>query len=227
MIKTWSPLYKLTNGGKIQTWSIGVAHEKGRHPIYTVIHGQLNGKLQSTSTEVKSGKNIGKSNETSPLEQCILEADSLWTKQRDRKGYSESIPEDKPFRPMLAHSYKDYSHKVKWPAILQPKLDGCVDGDTILQTKEYGLTTIRNVVDNKLDCHVLSMNKNGKSEYKKVLYHFKNKEISENITWFEIELTNGQKLKLTGNHPVYLPRLKVYRRVDELENDELVEFLLK
>lgn len=125
MIKTWPTLYKLTNGGKVQTWAIGVAdYGYGRYPLCTVLHGQQNGKIQQTITEVKSGKNIGKSNETTPLEQCILEAEALWIKQKDRKGYTETIPESKPFLPMLAHSYDKQSHKVKWPAILQPKLDG-------------------------------------------------------------------------------------------------------
>lgn len=116
-------LYKLTNGGKIQTWSISIDTRSGI-PNYVVTHGQLDGKLQATSTAVKEGKNIGKSNETTALEQCELEAESLWTKQRDRKGYSETIPDEKPFRPMLAHTLKDYEHKVVYPCYISSKTDG-------------------------------------------------------------------------------------------------------
>ncbi|KKK79686.1 hypothetical protein LCGC14_2831020, partial [marine sediment metagenome] len=94
------------------------------HFKYVVKHGQLNGKIQTTSTEVLQGKNMGKVNETSTHHQCILEAESLWTKQKDRKGYSIDIPKKKPLRPMLAKSYDKDGKHIQFPSYVSPKLDG-------------------------------------------------------------------------------------------------------
>ena len=116
-------LYKMDSKGKIREWSISVDKDsKGSY--YEIEHGQQNGKMQKARTYVKSGKNVGKSNETSVVEQCLSEATSEWTKQRDRKGYSEDIPSTKPLKPMLAKSYKDEKDKVIYPCAVQPKLDG-------------------------------------------------------------------------------------------------------
>jgi len=116
-------LYKMDSKGKIREWSISVGKDTKGH-YYEIEHGQQNGKMQKARTYVKSGKNVGKSNQTSPEEQCLSEATSEWTKQRDRKGYSEDIPSTKPLKPMLALSYKDEKDKVIYPCGVQPKLDG-------------------------------------------------------------------------------------------------------
>ena len=115
------PLYKLDSKGKVRTWSIATCGS-----TYNQVHGILDGKMQSTYTEVKSGKNIGKANETTAEEQCQLEAEALWKKKRDRSGYTEEIPTDKPLRPMLAKPYSDtvnlLAPEQMW--VIQPKLDG-------------------------------------------------------------------------------------------------------
>lgn len=131
-MKTWPKLYKLDNKGKVRVWQIDI--EQMGNPIidsgksnswcYRQTHGVLGGKLQQTFTTIDAGKNIGKKNETSIGEQCELEAQSLWEKQRDRKGYTETIPSEKPFGPMLAKSYDKDGHHIKFPCYVQPKLDG-------------------------------------------------------------------------------------------------------
>jgi hypothetical protein len=227
-MKTFPTLYKLDASGSVREWTIQVDGSQV-HPRYTVIHGLKDGQLQETSTEIKSGKNFGKANETSSYEQAISEATSLWMKQRDRKGYSENIPTTKQLRPMLAKSYnepddfdklKDGKH-IKYPCFGQPKLDGCISGETLINTKEYGYKTVKWLVDNKIECKVLSFNtKTQKQEYKSISYHFLNKEISEQTEWFEIELESGEKLTITGDHEIYLPELKCWRRADELTGNE-------
>lgn len=120
-------LYKLTSTGKIQEWEIwvegNVIHKR---------HGQQNGKKQHTTEVIAVGKNIGRSNETTPNEQADFEAQSLWTKKRE-KDYRESIEdltkEEKTssfggFLPMLAQKYKKHKAKIIWSAFCQPKLDG-------------------------------------------------------------------------------------------------------
>lgn len=127
-------LYKFKK--KLLQWEIETIHHN-TYSEYQVTHGQQGGKLQTTSTTITKGKNIGKANETSISEQCDLEAKALWQKQIDRKGYSYDhahtnklleILAGKSFTdtysPMLAHEYDKHSHKVKFPCYVQPKLDG-------------------------------------------------------------------------------------------------------
>jgi hypothetical protein len=88
--------------------------------------GQMGGKQQQSRREAK-GKNIGRSNETTPEMQAELEAKAVWTKKSKRK-YAESI-EALNNRPLLAmldknDKWQDSKKRVKYPAILQPKLDG-------------------------------------------------------------------------------------------------------
>jgi DNA ligase-1 len=111
-------LYKTTSVGKIQEWDISV-----KKNIITILYGVQNGKKQIKTDKITKGKNIGKANETTPEEQAELEAMARWTKQRDRRGYSEEVGEYK-FKPMLAKIYNDHPHKVKFPCYVQPKLNG-------------------------------------------------------------------------------------------------------
>lgn len=93
--------------------------------IYTK-WGKVGGKLQTSAPTLCEGKNIGKSNETTPEQQAALEATSEWNKKK-KKGYhkknSSSFSWTFP-NPMLAHNYDDHKKKIKFPAICQPKLDG-------------------------------------------------------------------------------------------------------
>ena len=122
------PELRKYKSNKILTWSIKTDHYPA-YSTYTITHGQLKGKLQTTTTEVRSGKNLGKANETTVEKQCDLEAKALWQKQIDRKGYSDPklcvIPASMLYiSPMLAVEYDKFAHKVKFPCYVQPKLDG-------------------------------------------------------------------------------------------------------
>jgi DNA ligase-1 len=118
MIKT---LYKLDSKFKIRVWNIWT--EDG---ILIQEAGILGGKLVQHSKQCKS-KNVGKSNETSPEEQALLELESEY-KGKLTEGYFETIEEAETevvILPMLAKSYDDEKHKVDWKnAYVQPKLDG-------------------------------------------------------------------------------------------------------
>jgi len=223
-MKKFPTLYKKSSTGKITEWTIVADAKVGGGAFYEVTFGYTDGKKQSTSVNVDEGKNLGKANETTPYIQACAEAKSKWEKQLD-KGYVENlssvskVKEDR-ISPMLAYSYDDYAHKIKWPAYWQPKLDGCVSGNTLIKTKEYGYKPIKWIVDNKIKCKVKSRANNGQLEYQDIIYWFLNKNAEKDHIWYEIELESGEKLKLTGNHPVYLPDLNCYRRVDELDGGE-------
>ena len=61
------------------------------------------------------GKNIGKTNETTIVQQTHLEINSLYQKQLD-SGYVLNINSyTQEYRPQLAFKYEDKSHKVNWP----------------------------------------------------------------------------------------------------------------
>ena len=122
MKKVGETLYKIDSKGKTRVWEIYV--EVLGAPFYSVYHGQLNGQMQETHVSVEDGKNIGRANETTAAQQCLLEAEALYKKQIERKGYSTTIAQKPPALPMLAHKYSDYAHKIQWPAIASVKIDG-------------------------------------------------------------------------------------------------------
>ena len=108
-------------------------------------HGYTGKKMQTNDKLVKTGKNIGKKNETSVFEQAVSDAQSLWNKKRDA-AYTEGKPEKKdpvPL-PMLALSFDKRKHNIKYPCYAQPKLNGCrvlvrkVNEDTIEYTSRKG-----------------------------------------------------------------------------------------
>jgi len=120
-------LYK-TREGKILFWRISVEEDN----IITE-YGQAKlegdilvyGKTQRTVDEIKSGKNIGRSNETTIVEQAASEAQSKWEYQINRRGYSQLIKATSSVpKAMLAQDYDDHKKKVKYPCYVQPKLDG-------------------------------------------------------------------------------------------------------
>lgn len=134
VIKNFETLYKRTNTDAIQEWNVSVCElDNGIASIVTRF-GQLNGKIQESIKYVKSGKNIGKKNETTIVEQALLNAESMLNKQL-KIGYVRSledaiagnIDEDAiagGIFPMLANVFSKQGHKIKYPAIAQPKLDG-------------------------------------------------------------------------------------------------------
>lgn len=122
-------LYKKTSTGADQMWSIGTY----RNVIITEF-GQVGGKIQETHDLVKTGKNIGRSNATTAVEQARLEAQSQWEKKKTAKGYVESLSDARKGKrdalvlggvdPMLAHRFDEQGHKIVYPALAQPKFDG-------------------------------------------------------------------------------------------------------
>ena len=111
-------LYGLDAKGGIKEWSI-----ETRGNTFIVSHGKFGGKIQSKTTSCV-GKHIGKSNETSPEEQALLEAEAKWKKQFD-KSYCTDIDNIKPMlNPMLAQDYNKSGHRIKFPCIGGFKLDG-------------------------------------------------------------------------------------------------------
>lgn len=121
-------LYKKTSTGADQMWEIRTSGN-----IIFTRFGQVGGKIQETEDLVKSGKNQGRANATTAKEQAELEAKSQWEKKL-KKGYVQSLDDARAgkvdsiieggYFPMLAHRYDERGDDIKFPAFLQPKLDG-------------------------------------------------------------------------------------------------------
>ena len=104
------------------------------------------------------------------------------------------------------------------PVTISVKVHGCVEKSTIVNTKEFGDLTIGEIVDNKINCHILARDiEKDEDVYVPIDQHYM---IPNDGDWYEIELEDGRKLTITGNNPVWLPELNCYRKVEELVGNE-------
>jgi DNA ligase-1 len=145
-------LYRRTARDAINRWEIEVVEDTSTRQVSMVTTaGQYGGKLVTTRRKVE-GKNIGRKNETTAAQQAIAEAKKKMNDQRVEKHYTEDMNVDdddddnnddddnddgdnknknikdvdvsKGILPMLAKPYKPGVSKLKFPAWVQPKLDG-------------------------------------------------------------------------------------------------------
>lgn len=138
-------LYGLDKGGSFKFWSVQAV---GGGVV--VRHGKDGGVITQKTT-TSTPKNIGKANYTTAEQQAVMEAESKYKKQLD-KGYRANKTDlnDLPFLPMLASDYLKAPHKVRYPAYVQPKLDGVrcsvflnENGDVVLRSrggKDYDIS---------------------------------------------------------------------------------------
>ena len=119
-------LYDAGVKGETRVWKIYV--QSNTNGTATIIreHGVLDGAMTRTSRVITTGKNIGKSNQTTPNQQAVNEAESIVTKKM-REGYKEQIEsrgETHVILPMLAQDWTKIRWKPSPPLFAQPKLDG-------------------------------------------------------------------------------------------------------
>lgn len=145
-------LYGVEKNGKIKTWEANIylkgTDMKSGHAFATIEHGQQDGKKQMATRDYTEGKNIGKKNETTPLEQCIAETRKKWLDKKEKESYQETVQQEadetdetdetvlpiapiggKKYFPMLAQKFEPDSKTAKkqtivFPCFVQPKLDG-------------------------------------------------------------------------------------------------------
>ena len=93
-------LYAVDKNGKIKVWTAAVLQPVDKTSVEAgyatarIMHGYIDGKQQVAMRDYNTGKNIGRSNETTPLEQCISETRRKWTDKKEKEGYSETKPAD-------------------------------------------------------------------------------------------------------------------------------------
>lgn len=120
------PLLKgKTKQGKIVYWKGDIV--KNKDLIMTrVSFGYSLETLQYSFTEYLHGKNIGKKNETTPMEQATKELQRKWKDKKEKNGYVEftsSGERSSTLYPMLCSSYKKWKKEYNG-YMVQPKLDG-------------------------------------------------------------------------------------------------------
>ena len=88
-------LYAQDKNGKIKVWTAAVLQSSASGAVASrITHGYINGKQQVAYRDCEAGKNIGRSNETTPLEQCISETRRKWTDKKEKEAYTETKPAD-------------------------------------------------------------------------------------------------------------------------------------
>lgn len=133
--------------GKAKIWKVR-CEERAGHGIIITEHGYEDGKMVIGEKSIVSGKNIGKSNETTPFQQACSEARAAWQKKKDA-GYLESasarasasasasasvslsLPSSRASTtkteiplPMLALDYNKRGKNIEFPCFIQRKFDG-------------------------------------------------------------------------------------------------------
>lgn len=111
-------LYGDPKKNKVKQWAVYVSGD-----TVVVEWGRVGGKLQTKDTPC-TPKNIGKSNETTPEQQALLEAEAKWTKQYDNKLYRRTPEEAETVGELLPMLASKNPEKIEYPCDIQPKLDG-------------------------------------------------------------------------------------------------------
>ena len=89
MNRVFPKLYKVNSSGGLQEWQVSAEANHDGTAFIRTCWGQVGGSIQTVDDLIKEGKNIGRANETSPYEQACAQAESDWTKHKDR-GYAEA-----------------------------------------------------------------------------------------------------------------------------------------
>lgn len=117
-------LYSLNAHGNIVKWTVSI-YEKDGIGYVKREWGVEGGKFQEVLTEIKSGKNIGKKNETTILQQAEIKARSFYNKRIDEGNTPDKTNVNKlVVLPMLAHGWENNDARAPQTVMVQPKLDG-------------------------------------------------------------------------------------------------------
>jgi len=100
LVQSFPTLYAIDKNGKIKVWTASVHQPTNKeladagYATSKIMHGYIHGKQQVTYRDYNIGKNIGRSNERTPLAQCIAETRRKWTDKKEKEAYSETKPAD-------------------------------------------------------------------------------------------------------------------------------------
>jgi hypothetical protein len=124
-----SPLYKKDARGSMLSWWVGYDATTGE---LLMTHGHVGGKIRTNTSKVvlnQSGKNLHF--------QALQEAKQRYTEKYRNEFYRQPGEEAGFFtKPMLANVWKPTSTRLRYPVLVQPKLDGArclarMEGDKV------------------------------------------------------------------------------------------------
>lgn len=144
-IPEFAILYGDSSHGKRKMWQVIVVPREDGAGVIRTTHGYEDGKKVINERVVETGKNLGRANATTAIQQAISEAKALWKKKCDA-GYkaafeaggggaiaaddtksvsSAEIPVgDAVPLPMLAQDFNKRGKSITFPCLVQPKFDG-------------------------------------------------------------------------------------------------------
>jgi DNA ligase 1 len=148
-------LYKRSSTGALQQWDISVETSPEGYGVIVTKYGQVDGEIQEARDTVREGKNTGKANATTALQQAQKECAAKWRKQIENKGYVQDRTRAEVgendieigISPMLATHIDDLTAPPKFPADEQRKFNGvrCLveidDGKVTLTSRKRKLFT--------------------------------------------------------------------------------------
>lgn len=126
LIETFPMMYGIGKTGKVQQWQVSVHINDEGIALIRKDYGQVGGKIKTTDKNIYEGKNIGKANETTPVEQALSEAKSAVNKKYDKNHEYEMIDpltyRPRKLLPQLCKGVK--KGKIDFPALMGKKLNG-------------------------------------------------------------------------------------------------------
>ena len=128
----------------------------------------------------------------------------------------------KVFDPVRIASFNKEPQILSFPiedAFVENKLDGCCSEETLILSQN-GPITIRELCEKKEKVKILAFDTNLMEFVFTEIIAFSVK--NNNNDWFEIELENGNTIKLTSEHYVWLADLKCYRMVKDLKEGDYI-----
>ena len=120
MIYNFPILYKKSNNSN-RFWKIYIINKNKSAEIYTE-YGVINGKITKSAPKIID-KAIGKK---TPYMRAKQLAETRWNNKKITDNFTEAVNDSKNFvfNPMIPVDYNKFSDYIKFPAYLQPKLDG-------------------------------------------------------------------------------------------------------
>ena len=121
---------------------------------------------------------------------------------------------------------KDCSNFFGKEVVVLTKMDGenCLHPDTKIKTLN-GDKTIQEICETEFKEPILTFNiKENKIELD-IIENFITTNTNSSDEWFELELENNIKIKLTGNHYVWVVNKMIYKRVKHLQEEDEVLLL--
>lgn len=102
---------------------------------------------------------------------------------------------------------------------VEEKLDGCLTDAAMISTNK-GYVSISEIVDNHQNYKVKTYNVDDETiEFSDIVNVMKTP--NDGKQWYRLTLEDERVIDITGNHKVYLPKLRCWRRVDELEENDI------